>query len=109
MSSRPWRDIYPTDFWNMVVRTYQSGRLRSKSVTLGRPLRSIGQDKLVLPQQVERVTEHVRLYHDIPKTELSMFDQRIHHLDMIVEQANSYFRKYKISSSLITRGRNGEG
>jgi hypothetical protein len=101
--ARPWRDVYPIDFWEEMVGKYRSGTLASKTATVGRWFRSMctkGITGRKLPKEIEQITAILKVYHSIQKDELKNFDKRIKHLTNIETHSNSYVRTYKIDQTV---------
>ena len=99
---KPWRDVYPFDFWNDMVKKYRSGDLQSSSATVGRWMRSVFTKGRVLPQQIERITNTLRAYHDVPKDEINNFQARIEYLRSIHGDSEEYCGKYGIKKAITT-------
>jgi hypothetical protein len=102
---KPWRDVYPFEFWNAMVSRYQSGALSSSSATIGRWFRSLGGSGRVLPQQIQAITRMLQGYHSIRKDDLGTFPSRIAALQIIATHADEYVRKYRINPTDAKAGR----
>jgi hypothetical protein len=98
--SNPWRDVYPIKFWDEMVGKYRSGALESSSATVGRWMRSVFKTGRVLPQQIERITNTLRDYHNVPKNEINNFQARIEYLRSIHRDSVEYCNKYEINKTI---------
>jgi hypothetical protein len=100
--ANPWRDVYPSKFWDQLVDQYRSGALKSSSATVGRWMRSMFETGRVLPQQIDRITQTLSTYHAIPKDDEQTFTQRISLLRSIHVASVEYCNKYKINKTIKT-------
>jgi hypothetical protein len=100
--ANPWRDVYPSEFWNQLVDQYRSGALESSSATVGRWMRSMFKTGRVLPQQIDRITQTLSTYHAIPKDDSQTFTQRISLLRSIHDDSVEYCNKYNINKTIKT-------
>lgn len=98
--AQPWRDVYPTEFWDQLVHRYRSGALESSSATVGRWMRSMFKAGRVLPQQIERITKTLRDYHAVQKNDSQNFQHRILLLRSIHGDSVQYCDKYKIDKTI---------
>ncbi|MEI8319210.1 MAG: hypothetical protein WCH79_14815 [Planctomycetia bacterium] len=106
--SNPWRDVYPIEFWDEMVGKYRSGALESSSATVGRWMRSVFKTGRVLPQQIERITNTLRDYHNVPKDEINNFQTRIGYLRSIHHDSVEYCNKYEINKTVKEKKKTAE-
>ena len=95
----PWRDIVSNETWSNVVANYSSGRLTSRSRTIGRSLRSLwNRGKTVLPKQVIRLNQLIPSYHAKEKSDFNNIEPRIGMLFEIAETCEEFCKKYNINN-----------
>src|SRR5262245_61353312 len=95
---KPWRDIFSVETWNGVVQAYQYGSLKSKSKTLGRHILSNWMSDsagVKLPREIIELTQVIRNYHNIEKTELANIPDRVTQLKAINDLARRYLQRFR--------------
>ena len=90
---RPWRDIPSLAAWQAVVARQDSTASMSRS----RRLRAKVKSSTDTPKRaLERLTDAIARYHDVPKTSFGRLDDRARQLTEIAAAAGSYLTKFHV-------------